>query len=82
MNALTAFESGSERFPRWDDEFVESTEPDLCGPNEAEVGFLLPQLMSTPGCPSRSRTMELGAALMRWFKRAQHITPNHKETPM
>jgi hypothetical protein len=77
MNALTAFESGSERFPRWNEEFVESAGPGLCGPNEAEVGFLLPQLLSTQGCPSRSRAVELGAALMRWFKRAQPTTPNH-----
>ncbi|WP_448681619.1 hypothetical protein [Pseudomonas nicosulfuronedens] len=70
MNALTAFESASERFPRWDEEYVEPAAPGFCGPNEAEVGFLLPQLLSTPGCPSRSRTMELGAALLRWFKRA------------
>jgi len=69
MNALT-FERGSERFPRWDEAFVESAEPGFCGPNEAEVGFLLPQLISTPGCPSRSRTVELGAALARWLKRA------------
>lgn len=69
MNALTAFESGSERFPRWDEEVVEAAAPSLCGPNEAEVGFLLPQLISTPGCPSRSRTVEIGAALVRWFRR-------------
>lgn len=69
MNALTAFESGSERFPRWDEEIVESTGPGLCGPSEAEVGFLLPQLLSTPGCPSRSRTVEIGAVLVRWLKR-------------
>jgi hypothetical protein len=71
MNALTAFESGSERFPRWDEAFVEPAETGFCGPNEAEVGFLLPQLISTPGCPSRSRTVELGAALIRWLKRTQ-----------
>ncbi|QRY77189.1 hypothetical protein JVX91_16385 [Pseudomonas sp. PDNC002] len=70
MNALHAFESGSERFPQWDEEFVESSEPGFCGPNEAEVGFLLPQLLSTPGCPSRSRTVEVSAALVRWFRRA------------
>lgn len=69
MNALQSFESGSERFPRWDEEFVESTAPGLCGPSEAEVGFLLPQLLSTPGCPSRSRTVKIGTALVRWLKR-------------
>ncbi|MDF3865335.1 hypothetical protein P3W53_12720 [Pseudomonas denitrificans (nom. rej.)] len=68
MNALTAFESGSACFPRWDEEVVESAAPGLCGPNEAEVGFLLPQLISTPGCPSRSRALELGTALIRWLK--------------
>lgn len=82
MNALTAFESGSERFPRWDEEVVESAAPGFCGPNEAEVGFLLPQLLSTPGCPSRSRTMEIGAALLRWFKNARQSTPKHKGTQM
>ncbi|WP_430317604.1 hypothetical protein [Pseudomonas nitroreducens] len=70
MNARHAYESASQRFPRWDEEFVEAPAPVLCGPNEAEVGFLLPQLISTPGCPSRSRTVEIGAALVRWFKRA------------
>ncbi len=70
MNALNAFESGSKRFPQWDEEFVESAAPAFCGPNEAEVGFLLPQLLSTPGCPSRSCTMEIGAALLRWLRRA------------
>ncbi|MCP1625311.1 hypothetical protein [Pseudomonas nitroreducens] len=68
MNALTAIDSASERFPQWDEAFLEPAEPGFCGPNEAEVGFLLPQLISTPGCPSRSRTMELGAAFMRWLK--------------
>lgn len=71
MNALHSFESANERFPRWDEEFVESAETRICGPNEAEVGFLLPQLISTPGCPSRSRAVEIGAALVRWFRRGQ-----------
>lgn len=82
MNALHGFESGSERFPRWDEEFSESTGPDFCGPSEAEVGFLLPQLLSTPGCPSRSRAMEIGTALIRWFKSARPTTPKHKGTQM
>ncbi|MFR0693203.1 hypothetical protein ACLUTX_27665 [Enterobacterales bacterium AE_CKDN230030158-1A_HGKHYDSX7] len=69
MNALHSFENGSQRFPQWDEEFVESAETRFCGPNEAEVGFLLPQLLSTPGCPSRSRAVEIGAALLRWLKR-------------
>ncbi|WP_440466368.1 hypothetical protein ACKI1H_22390 [Pseudomonas sp. YH-1] len=69
MNALQSFESRNQRFSRWDEEFVESTATVFCGPNEAEVGFLLPQLLSTPGCPSRSRTVEIGTALVRWLKR-------------
>jgi len=69
MNIEHSFENGSGRFPRWDEELVESVEPGFCGPNEAEVGFLLPQLMSTPGCPSRSRTVEFSVALLRWFRR-------------
>lgn len=80
MNALTAFESGSERFPRWDEEVVESAGPGFCGPNEAEVGFLLPQLLSTPGCPSRSRTVEFGAVLLRWFRGVQQPTAKHEGT--
>lgn len=69
MNALHSFESANERFPRWNEEFVESAETRFCGPNEAEVGFLLPQLLSTPGCPSRSRTVKFGVALVRWLRR-------------
>ncbi|MCP1648079.1 MULTISPECIES: hypothetical protein [Pseudomonas aeruginosa group] len=69
MNTLNSFEGGSARFPRWHEEFAESAETGFCGPSEAEVGFLLPQLISTPGCPSRSRAVEFGAALVRWIKR-------------
>ncbi|MDN6860039.1 hypothetical protein QO207_25910 [Pseudomonas sp. CAN2814] len=68
MNALTAFESGSERFPHWSEELLDAPEPGFCGPTETEVGFLLPQLISTPGCPSRSRTLEIGTAVTRWLK--------------
>ncbi|MBB4864181.1 hypothetical protein HNP46_003045 [Pseudomonas nitritireducens] len=80
MNALTAFERGSERFPHWNEELLDTSEPGFCGPNEMEVGFLLPQLIATPGCPSRSRTVEIGTALMRWLKRAPQTTPQHEGT--
>ncbi|WP_315810258.1 hypothetical protein [Pseudomonas sp. C9-3] len=71
MNTLDSFEGGSARFPHWDAEFAESAETGFCGPSEAEVGFLLPQLLSSPGCPSRSRAVAFGAALVRWFKRTR-----------
>lgn len=71
MNTLNSFEGGSARFPHRDEEVVESAGPGFCGPNEAEVGFLLPQLLSSPGCPSRSRAVAFGAALVRWFRGVQ-----------
>ena len=56
----------AERFPQWDDEPAQEPLALPCITGEAEVGFLLPQLLATPGCPSRSR---LQSAFLEWLGR-------------
>lgn len=54
------------RFPQWEEEQAPESESVAlpCITGEAEVGYLLPQLLATPGCPSRSRVLP---PLRKWL---------------
>lgn len=57
---------GSERLPYWEEDMQEPMATH-CTSGETEVGYLLPQLLATPDCPSRSWVFP---ALLAWLRRA------------
>lgn len=57
----------AERLPYWEDEYLQEPMAKSCSSGEAEVGYLLPQLLATPDCPSRSRVFP---PVLDWLRRA------------